>query len=100
MRDDMHLFGMDMAPRSRRRALVAVTYLVLGGLWPLTWGIAGHPREFGLVFMYAGLLVNFFVFGGYGRWGLIKPFNHCRGREGLCRNDERELHRRDRMHRP
>lgn len=97
MRENMRLFGMNMARRSSRRSLVAGTYLVLATLWALSWGPAPEHRTLSLAFLYAGLFVNFFVFGGYGKWGLIKPFNNCSQR-GIGPNDEREIHRRDRMH--
>jgi hypothetical protein len=94
MRDRMSFLGMNMARRGNRRWLVAVTYLSLIALWAVI-GTQG-----GVVLLATSLFVNGIVFGGYGRWGLIKPFNTRTpfGSPTPWHNDERELHRRDRMH--
>jgi hypothetical protein len=103
MRDKMSFFGINMARRGNRRWLVAVTYLGLALFWALVWRLAGSQGEsisFSFVLIATSLLVNGIIFGGYGRWGLIKPFNNCTpsGAPAPWHNDERELHRRDRMH--
>jgi hypothetical protein len=103
LRDNMNLLGMNMAPRRNRRRLVALTYLGLIALWAITSALAGtrsEPAPYAVMLMVTSLLVNGILFGGYGRWGLIKPFATCTpiGSPTPWHNDERELHRRDRMH--
>ena len=100
MRDKTSLLGINMAQRGNRRWLVALVYLMLFTLWGLSLAFSGQGNVYNLALLYASLLVNFVVFGGYGRWGLIKPFNHCRtsGAAASAGNDERELRRRDHMH--
>jgi hypothetical protein len=97
MRDRMSFLGMNMARRGNRRWLVAVTYLGLIALWAALIGTQG---ERAVLLLAASLFVNGIIFGGYGRWGLIKPFNTRTpfGSPTPWHNDERELHRRDRMH--
>jgi hypothetical protein len=103
MRDKLSLLGMNMAPRRNRRWLVAITYLALIAIWIVTSTLAGtrsEPAPYAVMLMVTSLLVNGILFGGYGRWGLIKPFAMCipSGLPTSWQNDERELHRRDRMH--
>jgi hypothetical protein len=103
MRDRMHLLGMDMARRSNRRWLVAVTYVALLALGAIVWtlgGNRGEARAFTLLLLVTSLFVNGIVFGGYGCWGLIRPFNTRTplGLHTAWHNDERDLRRRDRMH--
>jgi hypothetical protein len=111
------VLGLPMQLRRSRRKLVVSAYTVLilfcaGSLFfarmePLlySWTI------------YATMAVAFFVFGGTGRYGLIKPFPNKPPRpepdmvrlqlapltlgtpdESSWKNDERELSRRDRAH--
>jgi hypothetical protein len=112
------VLGIPMQRQSARRKLVVVTYAALAGLCSLNlWG--AHNLGFwpGL---YAGLFVGIFIFGGRGRYGLIKPFVNKPLRVepamvNLVRlhldpasagtpdastwmNDERELSRRDLAH--
>jgi hypothetical protein len=99
----MSLLGINMARRGNRRGLVAVTYLGLVVVWVLIGtpgGSGGGASGFTVVLLATSLLVNAIVFGGYGRWGLIKPFNTRTpfGAPAPWHNDERELRRRDRMH--
>lgn len=103
MRDRMSLLGINMARRGNRRGLVAATYLSLVALWVLIgmlWGGHDGASAFTVVLLATCLLVNGIIFGGYGRWGLIKPFNTRTpfGSTTPWHNDERELRRRDRMH--
>lgn len=103
MRDRMSFLGMKMARRTNRRWLVAVTYLSLIALWTILgtlMGDRGQALSFAYVLLAASLVVNGIIFGGYGCWGLIKPFS-ARTPSGAPtprHNDERELRRRDRMH--
>lgn len=103
MRDRMRLVGINMARRNNRRWLVAVTYAGLLALWAVVWKLGGDRGEalaFTFLLLATSLLVNGIIFGGYGRWGLIKPFSTRTplGDPTPWRNDERELRRRDRMH--
>ncbi len=103
MRERMKFLGVSMARRSRRRWLVATTYAVLAGFVTLLWTLG---RDRGEAFAFVGILlatslvVNAVIFGGYGRWGLVKPFNTRTpfGAPVPWHNDERERNRRDRMH--
>lgn len=103
MRDRMSLLGINMARRGNRRGLVVVTYLGLIVLRIFLGTLTaddGRATAFTVVLLATSLFVNGVVFGGYGRWGLIKPF--CTrtplGFPTPWQNDEREVHRRDRMH--
>jgi hypothetical protein len=84
----MSVLGINMAPRANRRWLVAVTYLSLVVVWALIWA---RGDSNGIILILLATILNGLILGGYGRGGLIKPFV-------ARRNDERELHRRDRMH--
>jgi hypothetical protein len=88
MRDRMSLLGIDMAPRANRRWLVAVTYLSLMTVFAI---ICAQGGDHAIILILLATIINGVVLGGYGRGGLIKPF-------ATRRNDEREVHRRDRMH--
>lgn len=96
----MRFCGVDMARRRNRRWLVALAYLAMLALWSCLWFEGAASRMLAVVLLYTVIFVAFAVFGGYGRWGLIKPF--CTktpfGNPTKWQNDERELHRRDRMH--
>jgi len=103
MRDRMRLLGMNMTRRSNRRWVVAVTYAALLALGAIVWTLSGNrgeARAFTLLLLVASLLVNGIIFGGYGCWGLIRPFNTNKpfGFGTPSHNDERDLRRRDRMH--
>ena len=112
------VLGIPMQRQSARRRLVVVVYAVLAMLCSLNvWG--GHNLGFwpGL---YAGMFVGVFIFGGRGRYGLIKSFVNTSPRPeppmmdlvrlhlrpetagtpdpSTWRNDERELSRRDLAH--
>jgi hypothetical protein len=88
MRDRMSLLGIDMAPRANRRRLVAVTYLSLMAVFAI---ICAQGGDHAIILILMATIINGVVLGGYGQGGLIKPF--------VTRsNDEREIHRRDRMH--
>ena len=120
-------FGISMQRRSTRRKLVVLTYVVLALVCGLaSWFAQGNPSAFSYA-IWAALLVTMFVFGGQGRYGLIKPFLNkapgAGGRDPIDRmvfpdpvllqladtvplpeshaewkNDERELSRRDHAH--
>ena len=96
MRDSLQVFGVNMAPRANRRWLVAVVYTIFLAAWVF---LVLNPLLSGLPLLLLATVVNGLVLGGYGRAGLIKPFGT---QQFLCKwgpvNDERELHRRDRMH--
>jgi hypothetical protein len=62
-----------------------------------------EPRRrltFPILLLVTSLFVNGVIFGGYGCWGLIRPFNTNKplGFRTPSHNDERDLRRRDRMH--
>ena len=112
------LLGLPMQRQSSRRKLVVVTYSALAVLCSLNlWG--AHNLGFwpGL---YAGSFVGLYIFGGQGRYGLVKAFANKPPRPAppivnlmklhlqpdsagtpdasTWRNDERELSRRDLAH--
>ncbi len=120
MRAELVLMGrrVDMAQRTRRRALVVGIYitmaLLMAGLF-----LADHWRSSGFYLVYATFAVNWLFLGGYNAGGLIKPFNgqsprrtemappflvlglhlyHPTPGESEYRSDERELEQRDRAH--
>ena len=120
MRAELILMGkrLDMAPQSHRRTLVVLIYAgltaALAGLW-----FVDRWRVTGVYMIFATILVNRTVLGGYNFGGLIKPFSGKAPRraydpppflalglrvyrpepdESEYRNDERELQQRDRAH--
>jgi hypothetical protein len=122
MRAELVLMGrrVDMARRGRRRGLVVTIYfalalLIAGLCWFTGW------RGSGVWLLWAVMLACRFFLGGHYRGGLVKPFQYRRpvnadGAPSLLalklriyqpvldsdqdqfRNDERELHQRDRAH--
>jgi hypothetical protein len=109
---------IDMAPRVRRRMLVGLIYFMLAILMVCLW-LLDRWRASGFFIFYATWLVNQWFLGGYYFGGLIKPFNGKGPRrradpppfqiltlheyqpmpaKNEYRNDERELHQRDRAH--
>jgi len=109
---------VDMAPRAHRRTLVVLIYAALAlamvGLWFLDrWRITG------VYMIFATILINRLLMGGYNFGGLIKPFSgkapsrridpppflvlglrlyRPEPEENEYRNDERELQQRDHAH--
>lgn len=101
MRDRMRLLGLNMTRRSNRRWVVAVTYAALLASWAILWTMGrGEALTFPFLLLVTSLFVNGVIFGGYGCWGLIRPFNTNKpfGFGTPSHNDERDLRRRDRMH--
>ena len=101
MRDRMRLFGIEMTRRSNRRWVVAVTYAALLASGAILWTLnRGEALTFPFLLLVTSLFVNGVIFGGYGCWGLIRPFNTNKpfGFGTPSHNDERDLRRRDRMH--
>ena len=122
MRAELVLMGkrVDMARQARRRTLVVLIYVafaaLITGFWFLDhWGVTGA------YLLFATILVNRLFLGGQYFGGLIKPFTGKAPRrtpelspvfplalkfgfyrpqpdESEYRNDERELHQRDRAH--
>ena len=120
MRAELLLMGkrLDMAARVHRRALVVAIYTGLAILMAALWSIDRWHTS-GMYMIFATVLVNRLFLGGYNFGGLIKPFNGKAPRrsgapspflmlalriyipapdESEYRNDERELHQRDRAH--
>ena len=97
MRDRMSVLGINMAPRANRRWLVAVTYLSLMAVFAV---VCAQGGDHAIILILMATIINGLILGGYGRGGLIKPFvtRAPLGSPAPWRNDERELHRRDRMH--
>lgn len=114
------VFGLSMETRSARRRLVAATYSVLAALLAAGWFL-DQFHVTGPYLYYAAWFIGYFIFGGIGTRGLIKPFTgkgprnqpmpsslvelHLVVTRSLepassdeYRNDERELHLRDRAH--
>ena len=114
------VLGIPMEQQKARRKLVVVVYAVLA---VMCVGSILYARVEPLLYswtMYPALAVSIFVFGGQGRYGLIKAFPNKPPRpepamvdairlqlapmtagtpdESSWKNDERELSRRDRAH--
>jgi hypothetical protein len=94
---------MKMTRKSNRRWVVAVTYAALLASGAILWTLdANHGEALTLPYtlLVTSLFVNGVIFGGYGCWGLIRPFNTNKplGFGTPSHNDERDLRRRDRMH--
>lgn len=122
MRAELVLMGkrVDMAPRTRRRALVVLIYAGLAALMAGLWMVDGWHIT-GVYLWLATILVNRLLLGGYASGGLIKPFTgqalrrseapppplflafrvyqyvSPREENEYC-NDEREIRQRDRAH--
>jgi hypothetical protein len=121
MRAELMVWGkrVDMASREHRRRLVVTIYAVLAatmiGLgWLDAWRTSGH------YLVALALVINHFLLGGYGRNGLVRPFDGKAPRErtmpppviplglyirltsslpqGDWQSDERETKLRDRAH--
>ncbi|WP_158824510.1 hypothetical protein [Granulicella sp. S156] len=113
------VFGIPMQRRSTRRRLVVLTYLGLVMVCGFTLWIAHSQPSVYSWALYAAFVVVSFIFGGYGRYGLVKSFRNKPPRpeppivdvirlhlqpEALFaadtswKNDERELSRRDLAH--
>jgi hypothetical protein len=109
-----------MARRARRRGLVVGIYTVLAALIVGMWFV-DHWRYTGSYLFWTGMLACRLFLGGYYRGGLVKLFTGKGPRrpdttssllllklrmypaitgddDGGFKNDERELHRRDRAH--
>ena len=120
MRAELVLLGrhIDMASRAHRRALVVSIYAAFALLMSLFW-MLDHWRVTGVYMIFATILINRLVLGGYNTGGLIKPFNGKAPRSAnvpppflllalrmyepslgnaAYANDERELRQRDRAH--
>jgi hypothetical protein len=83
--------------------VVAVTYAALLASGVILWTMDGNrvgALTFPFLLLVTSLFVNGVIFGGYGCWGLIRPFNANKplGFGTPSHNDERDLRRRDRMH--
>lgn len=109
---------VDMAPRAHRRTLVVAIYTGLAALMTGCWFI-DRWHVTGVYMIFATILVNRLLLGGYNFGGLIKPFSNKAPQprmqpvpllalglrlylpgpdESDFRNDERELAQRDRAH--
>jgi hypothetical protein len=122
MRAELVLLGrrVDMALRARRRALVVLIYAGLAVLFVGMW-FADQWHATGTYVFWAAMLACRLFLGGYYTGGLVKPFTGKGPRpsgmatplqllqlrlyrilpdedERTFRNDERELHQRDRAH--
>jgi len=113
------VFGLSMDQRSHRRRLVIAAYTLLAVLVAGGW-VLDRFRTTGLYIYFAAFFINYFVFGGYGPYGLVRPFTGTAPRQAIprslvevqlnlagirpapetadSRNDERELRIRDRVH--
>jgi peptidoglycan/LPS O-acetylase OafA/YrhL len=113
-------FGISMKRRATRRRLVVVMYIGLALICGATFIVERfEPSAFSWV-LYSSLAVVMFVFGGQGRFGLLKSFANKPPRDppqtvqmlqlyldplslgtpevSSWKNDERELSRRDHAH--
>ena len=122
MRAELVLLGrrVDMSRRARRRALVVGIYSVFAALIVGLWFV-DQWRETGTYVYWAAMLAGWLFLGGYYRGGLVKLFTGKGPRrsdaapsllllrlhmypvvagddDGGFKNDERELHQRDRAH--
>jgi hypothetical protein len=120
----LRIFGFSMRTRSSRRRLVVVTYVALALVCVASAWFVGVTPAVSSYAVWAAVLVGAFVFGGQGRFGLVKPFLNKPPRPDLVerivfsepvllnllpamalptssadwKNDERELALRDRVH--
>jgi hypothetical protein len=114
------ILGIPMQRQRARRQLVVTVYAALGAVCVASTILAQRDPFLYAWAIYAGMMVAFFVFGGSGRYGLIKPFPNKRPRdeaamvqfvrlqieplsagtqdESSWKNDERELSRRNLAH--
>ena len=122
MKAELILFGksLDMTLQSSRRKLVAMIYVGLAALMICLWFV-DHWHVSGVYLVFVTVLVNRTFLGGYYFGGLVKPFNGkppsnsdapplllmlklrmyrpvLEPEDRVYRNDERELHQRDRAH--
>jgi hypothetical protein len=122
VRAELVLLGrrVDMAQRARRRALVVGIYSGLAALFVGMW-FADQWHATGTYVFWAAMLACRLFLGGYYSGGLVKPFTGKGPRQSAMatplqllqlrlyrtlpdegdrayRNDERELHQRDRAH--
>ncbi|MFP5236298.1 MAG: hypothetical protein ACLGSD_10375 [Acidobacteriota bacterium] len=123
MRAELVLLGkrIDMAQRTRRRALVVFLYAALALLIACTWRWTGATSATTAWVFYGAMAVCYLFLGGVYRTGLVKPFKYRPPRNGdaapsllalklnlyrpvldlnrdEARNDERELRQRDHAH--
>ncbi len=113
-------FGFSMERQRTRRRLVVITYLVLATICGVTVDLTQRYSWAFAYALYAAIAVGIFVFGGQGRYGLIKSFLNKPPRQepavvdlvrlqldpmsiavddaSSWKNDERELARRDAAH--
>ena len=120
MNAELFLFRkrIDMAPRARRRSLVALIYVTLAAAMAGFWFLDRWHTSAAYLIL-ATVPINHFFLGGYNFGGLIKPFNGKRPHrsevppnlllltlriyptepaETDYKSDERELAQRDRAH--
>jgi len=122
VRAELVLMGrrVDMSRRERRRALVVGIYAVFAALIVGLWFV-DQWRSTGTYIYWAAMLACWLFLGGYYSGGLVKPFTGKVPRRSYStpsllllklrmypamaadddhdyRNDERELHQRDRAH--
>lgn len=113
------ILGFKMEKQSARRSLVVAVYLLLAILVVAGWFL-DRLLETGVYIFWAAFFLNYFVLGGYGPEGLVKPFTgtgfrhrpvpsnlvelelyatgNLQNSPSEYRNDERELRRRDHVH--
>jgi len=116
----LKVFGIPMQRRSTRRKLVVATYIVLSSICAAAaWSHTIFPA--GMTYaIWSAIAVGIFIFGGQGRYGLVKPFLNKPPQpeppmidlvrlqleplsvgtadSSAWKNDERELARRDNAH--
>jgi len=68
------VFGFSMEKRSHRRGLVVAAYTLLAVLAACGW-MLDRFRDTGLYIYFAAFFINYYIFGGYGPSGLIRPFS-------------------------
>ena len=109
---------LDMAPQAHRRTLVMLIYVGLAALMAGFWFL-DHWHATGVYMIFATILINRVLLGGYNTGGLIKKFDGKPLRQKIepptfltiglrlympeteeCdyRNEERELAQRDHAH--
>jgi hypothetical protein len=120
MKAELIILGkrLDMAPRANRQIMVVLIYAGLACLMAGFW-MLDRWRVTGVYMIFATILINRLLLGGYNFGGLIKPFKGKAPRvlflappflvlglrlykpepeESDYRNDERELQQRDHAH--
>lgn len=76
------VFGLSMEKRSHRRRLVVAAYTLLAILVAGGW-MLDRFQDTGIYIYFAAFFINYYVFGGYGPYGLVRPFTGKAPRQAM-----------------